>query len=583
MKPILPRLTPNRRDVSGRLGPLLASFLAVLPAAAQQPAETPSEVFVESVQVEVINVDVYVTDKSGNPVHGLTRDDFELFVDGDPVAISNFYAVADDTDERATPSSEQAAPPRDPEAEAAPAPAPVDRIVPPEQRLHLVIYVDNYNLTQFNRNRVLRELREFLRRELSAGDEVMLVSYDRALHVRFPFTATPEAVGRAMLELEEVSAQRTHRDRERQDLIAAINDVEEDDAARAIQRLQDYVGSFFNDMGFTLEALGHIVENLAGSPGRKAVVYVSDGIPMIVGEDMFYFVSQLYERQFSLTSMTEYDLSRRFSELSAKANANRVTFYTIDARGLTVSSAASVEQASLSHAGQMSFIDTVNNSNLQSPLQMIAEETGGRAIINANRVLPDLLEMGRDFRNYYSLGYAPVVVGGGRYHKIEVKLKNRGSGYRIRHRSGYRDKSIESRMIDGTLSALNLNMQNNPLDLRIQFGRPRPRSDGNFDTPVYVQIPFAKLTLIERAGTHRGHLRVFFAAKDEQDRATEVQEIPVDINIPNDRLGETAGKNYTYGIELMMEGGYHDVAIGLRDELGAQYAFVRNGINVSAQ
>lgn len=138
-------------------------------------------------------------------------------------------------------------------------------------------------------------------------------------------------------------------------------------------------------------------------------------------------------------------------------------------------------------------------------------------------------------------------------------------------------------MIDGTLSALNLDLQANPLGARISFGRPKRRGDGNFDMPIYLQVPFEKLTLIERDGSYRGQLRLWFAAKDEKDRATEAQEIPVDIRIPSDRIGETEGQNYTYGIELVMEGGYHDVAVGVRDELGAQYAFLRSGIHVRVQ
>lgn len=454
--------------------------------------------------------------------------------------------------------------------------------IPPEQRLHVVVYIDNFNLTPFNRNRVLRALRTFLREQLGPEDQVMLVSYDRSLHLRHPFTKNRQQINRALLELEDLSAQRIHRNGERQELISTVVDDEEG-YDMALFRLRAYAGSVRNDMNFTIDALASVVDGLAGAPGRKAIVYVSDGIPMIASEDVFHLVKQKYENALSLNEMTEYDLSRRFQELAAKANANRVSFYTIDARGLTVLSQGSVDAATAGSPGQHALIDSIWLHNLQSPLHMMAEKTGGRAILNTNRVLPDLLKMASDFNNYYSLGYAPTSQGDGRYHQIEVRLKERQKGVRVRHRTGYRNKSIEQRMIDGMFSALNLDLQSNPLEARIVFGPPKRRSEGTFDTPIYLQLPFSKLTLIERDGTYQGKLRLWLAAKDEKDRSTEAQETAVDIRIPSDRIGDTVGKIYTYRIKLVMESGYHDVAIGVRDEFGGHSAFLRSGIDVGAR
>ena len=46
--------------------------------------------YIESIEVTVNNVDVMVTDRAGQRVHGLLKNDFELLEDGAPQAISNF-------------------------------------------------------------------------------------------------------------------------------------------------------------------------------------------------------------------------------------------------------------------------------------------------------------------------------------------------------------------------------------------------------------------------------------------------------------------------------------------------------------
>ena len=585
-------------------------FQAAVPLAAQQ-AGSGSErvsgpVFIETVDVEVINIDVYVTDADGQPMHGLTLDDFELLVDERRVAISNFYAVEERGDDLWVRRGEADAEPltvTGPEDPLAPRlPERQRPSVPSEQALHVVVYVDNLNLTPFNRNRVLRELRAFIREQLRPEDSVMLVSYDRSLDLLMPFTSDREKLNRALLELEETTGNRVHRNNERRDIVALINDVNLDTAGRrgseqfqqgvregrviggpialARNQLIAYAGSVRNDTDLSIDALSSVVENLSAAPGRKAVVYVADGLPMIAGEDMFHFIRDAYEDAVSLIEMASYDMSRRFQQLAASANANRTSFYTIDARGLTVYSQGTVEQQAPGLPGQGLLIDQIRVTNLQSPLRLMARETGGRAIFNANRVMPDLLKIARDFRNYYSLGYMPAVAGTGRLHMIEVRLKNRPRGVDVNFRRGFRTKSIESRMVEGTLSALNLNVYENPLGVGVQSLPAKRRPDGNYDVPLVVDVAWEDLTLIPREGVHHGRIRLWLAAKDEKDRSTEPRPTELTIAVPAERLSEIEGRRWRYGLELTMEGGYHDVGIGLRDDVGGRQSFLRYGVNV---
>jgi VWFA-related protein len=549
-------------------------------AAEEQKSKDGSGEFFDVVNVSVVNVDVYVTDKKGNRINGLTRNDFEVYEDGRPVAITNFYAVQDGRSVAPQPAPQtQTATAQTP----APPPLPYQQDLnevktPEDQRLRLVVYIDNFNIRPFNRNRVMRELRAFIGQKLGRDDQMMLVSYDRSLHVRRTFTSDPHLIATALLELEKVSGQGVHQDSDRREVLRQID--ESQSVNEAVMYARSYAQSAFNDLSFSIDGLKDIVDSLAGLPGRKAILYVSDGLQQVVGQDIWYAVQGKYgEKTSALTEQFQYDASRRFEELTAQANANRITFYTIDAAGLRTYSSISAETQTAGQPGQGVFIDSIQISNLQSPLQMMAEKTGGVAVINSNIVTPQLEKIAADFNSYYSLGYTPTHYGDGRYHRIEVKVKGK-KGLQVRHREGYRDKNTEARMSDGTLAALRFPFENNPLGIQVELGTPTRRSDGYYLQPVVVKIPIGKLVLVPRETTHEARVRLFIAAVDTDGNTSEVQQVPLPISIPIADVATATGKDYVYTMSLLMRGGDQKVAVGVRDDVAAEASFVSRSVRV---
>ena len=126
--------------------------------------------------------------------------------------------------------------------------------------------------------------------------------------------------------------------------------------------------------------------------------------------------------------------------------------------------------------GGGAFIDQVHFSNLQSSIIYMAQETGGTVIMNTNSFADGLNKVADDFDNYYSLGFTSGTVESGRYHGIKVRLKGalKEKKYKVRHREGYRDKPMETRMADGTIAALHFGYQKNTMGIKIQFGTPQP-------------------------------------------------------------------------------------------------------------
>lgn len=541
----------------------------------EPPAQGSS--FGESIEVNVVNIDVYVTDKTGKRVRGLTRDDFEIAEDGRPVKITNFYAM---NEGRLTSGSgDAAAPGPRPEVAAAIAAAAAGAspgtAIPEDQRLHVVVYIDNLNIRPFNRNRVFRALREFLQQRVGSSDRVMLVTYERSLHVRHSFTSDALAVAGTLFELETLSGYGVHADSDRKDVLQRIKDT--DDAASAIGSARTYAESVRNDLTFTLGALKETIGSLAGLPGRKALLYVSDGIPQVPGEDVFYAIEDKFPNSGAIMEARSYDASRQLQELAAQANASRVSFYTIDASGLRVSSSVNADQQQpLANAR----VDSADIANLQAPLQLLADQTGGKAIFNSNDVAPALLAATEDFSSYYSLGYTPAHPGTGRYHRVDVRVKRKG--LLVRHRDGYRDKSPETSMSEGVMASLYFDYASNPFDLIIDATEQRPRDDGNYLVTVKVRVPIGKLVLLPEGDRHTAHARLFVAAMDSDGGTSDVQHVPLPLAVPAPELAVAQTKSFEYSLPLIMRSGNHKVAVGVRDDLAANASFAVTFFTVGA-
>ncbi len=553
----------------------MLSLLALAATAAgetpdESPGEGPEGFFVDTVDVNLVNVDVRVTDKRGRPVAGLTRDDFEVFEDGKPVEVTNFYAVA---------GSKVLSGGVDPIAAEEPGRAgslePV--AVPEDQKLHLVIYVDNVNIHPLNRQKSFNALRSFVRRRVGRDDRVMVVSYDRTLNERQAFTTDKEKVIAALDELEDVSGHRVHYDRLRSDLLNEIYDADEVVAVSGRTRM--YAESVYSDLNFSIDALRRMVDSLAGLPGRKAVLYLSDGIEMRAGEDLFYALEDKFEDRLGILQAQSFDVSRRFQALTQEASTSRVTFYTLDAAGLRTHAKADVANY---HSGRGTLVESAHVANLQAPLHFMAAETGGQAILNTNNFLPMLERVGDDFDSFYALGYTSPASGSGRYREIEVRLKDRRKDVRIRHREGYRDKSVGIRMSEQTLAALNYGYAKNELEVELEFGRETPKGKDAFLVPLVVKIPMENLAFVPRDDLQRASVRLYITARNEEGGIAPVEEVSVPIEIPREKFDRARAQAYHLRHTLMMAPGGQLVAVGVRDEIGAITAVVLGGLRVGA-
>jgi VWFA-related protein len=127
--------------------------LSAVATMAQQPVG-------ESIEVRVVNVDVVVRDRAGKPVTGLTKQDFEIYESGQRQEITNLYEIRPPSVSAKLPASSPQ--PWQPAASAQSAANPAASEQPPEvRRRNFVMFVDNYSLALFRRDKILQSLLKF--------------------------------------------------------------------------------------------------------------------------------------------------------------------------------------------------------------------------------------------------------------------------------------------------------------------------------------------------------------------------------------------------------------------------------------
>ena len=585
------------------LAALFLLYLANGIAGAQPQPEAPST-FAETIDVRVVNVDVWVTDRDGNPVTGLAADDFEVRENGRPVELSNFFEFTDGLDAAARERAASAR--RDGQ------PSDLNRFIPaepppPEHRLSLMVYIDNNNLTPTDRNRLLPFLRNFLSVQLSPYDRAMLAVYDRSrFEIAIPFTTEAWRVAEATGEVARVIGSRDRVESQRLDILRELNIEYPPPRYNAVlEQIRDFAAMVRSEVDASVVNLENAIQTMAGLPGRKAILYISNGLPMRPAEDLFRAVEERFDdrrgrwraaprqgpfrdvdssdnpRSIDAANVSleafNYDLARRFDELASLANANGVTFHSVAAAGARISG---MNTADLRFSNSIEF---TRAANLEEPLLRLADRTGGRAIVNTRNFAGGFDRIASDLQNRYSLGYSPTHIEPGDTHRIKVELTDEarrryGRRLSIRHRDSYVDKPASARMADLTLAALSMGDAANPMGVRVSPvrgpGSEARLENGDIQSRMLVAIPIGPLTLAPAADGHEARVRLWVQVIDEEGRVSEVTEHPVPVLVKEGEIEDARELSWPFAVDVVTAPGPHRVAVGVRDDLAATTSVV---------
>ena len=386
----------------------LFTLLAQAPAQPPQSPQPPQPSVTFRVEVNYVEIDANVVDAQGNFVRNLTRDDFQIIEDGKPQSLTAFSMV-DIPIERPDPPLF---------AKAAIPPDVVSNKTPFEGRVFVLVIDDLH--TRFNRTaRSRAAARQFVERYVGANDMVAVVNTSGFGKAMQDFTNNRQlalrAIDAAMGNKADSSVTAALQDyyMNRDTPGAASN------ANASFNEMQRY-----NNARNTMRTLRNLAEYMSGMRGRrKAVVFFSEGINYNVVDP------------FNNPHAT--DVQREMRDLIASATRANVNVYTVDPRGVATGMEDAIEIGGFPTDNSINATQLTEELRLEhDSLRVVADETGGFAVLNQNDFRTAFSRILGDNSSYYVLGYYPTNdKRDGRFRNVQVKVLK--PGLRVRATRGY--------------------------------------------------------------------------------------------------------------------------------------------------
>jgi VWFA-related protein len=387
-----------------------------------------------------------------------------------------------------------------------------------------LVFIDDYFSTPVRRNEVLQAVKKDLAR-LGPGDRMAVVAFDGARLKRLCGWTGSTAELAAVFD--QAAAQPAHGVERVTELGSFLRSEDLSDVATRDGDPQDLLSSRITNTGLSntqrayadalmmqvRAAVSGAVSAMrgAGAPtGRKVMLLLSGGWPFSV---------QSYLQGADTSGLPSHELKDGedlYRPLTSTANLLGFTIYPVDVPGI---------ESGSSDVTALPGGDLRKQEN-QGSLTFIAQETGGRALLNSARgqVLTAAAE---DVRSYYWLGFSPTWERNDRRHQIEVAVLK--PGLRVRSRNSFLDLSRKAEVSMRLESALLFGGLPDSVPMPLRLGKP-VKTKAGLEIPVTLGLPVSALTVIQQNGKFRSHLELRAIAADKDGNRSEVPVIPLDLS-----------------------------------------------------
>jgi VWFA-related protein len=361
--------------------------------------------------VNLVQIDVQVLDRDGNPVKGLTQNQFRVIEDGKEQKVSTFEYF--DVEKIETAAA----------ADTAPITIALGAIAPPAQlqqqvkdRRLTVLFFDMSSLEPDQLLRSIAASDKFVRTQMSPADLVGIVIFGNQLSVIADLTNDKPYLERALAALKPGADAQLAAFADAAAQPTDFTSTEDTDAAFTADNTEFNIFNTDRKLA-AIEAVADILKDI---PGRKSVVHFTGGITQ-TGE----------ENRSQLRAATD------------AANRSNVSIYTIDARGLLAEipggdATTGAASGTAMFNGNSVYTQTQSREDSRETLATLASDTGGKSFFDLGDFGDAFKSVQDDGTGYYLVGYYSTDGSrDGRWRNVKVSVANLPPGSHIHYRQGY--------------------------------------------------------------------------------------------------------------------------------------------------
>ncbi len=469
---------------------LIASVLFTTAGApSQRPAIESTPTF--RVGTKLVEVDVVARNKRG-PASGLTRDDFTLFDNGKPQDIAVFSVRSTRTAAAVRPVP--AAPPLPPGIASNRNPSGE----PPATQT--ILLLDQIFTTPVNQAYDIQRIRLFLGHRRKR-DGIGIYTVGTRLNVFQDVTDNDALLRKAANAL----AARNGNGRDSDTTGMNEHTAAEYEALRLREQI--------DTLKHAIEA---IARHLANVPGRKNLVWITEGFPLMI-----------------CNAYICIDFRPDIEEASRALNDANIALYSVDARGLigALGQMTGIPNAEAGPQRQLPMI--LQNRGPAGPshidtMNMFATLTGGDVYYNTNGLEDSFEDAIRDGDITYSLGFYPAETSqDGLTHKLSVKVARAGVTLRYRETYFATKPQTEAEKRPTAEQLLNDPLDATQIGVRAQ-ATPDPAKPGLFNIRVSVDLHDIHLDSQNEKWTGAVELSFFVENSKSAEISTQTIEVPAD-------------------------------------------------------